>query len=151
MERTMENGTEADRAAIERLVAAEDAAWNNGDAVAYSRPIAKDCVFTNIFGAAFAGHHGFEAQHAHIFSTIYRGTRLRQTIDHLRFVRPDVAIVNTSAEVTGIQTLAPGLQAHNGALLTKLLQVFVKDNGAWQIASYHNVDVKPAPPMPKNP
>ncbi|HEX7726399.1 MAG TPA: SgcJ/EcaC family oxidoreductase [Rhizomicrobium sp.] len=143
----MEHGTETDRVAIEKLIAAEDAAWNSGDAVAYSRAIAKDCVFTNIFGAVFAGHAGFEAQHARIFSTIYRGTRLRQTIDHLRFIRPDVAIVDTSAEVTGIRAFPPGLQAHSGALLTKLLQVFVKDDGAWKIASYHNVDVKPAPPM----
>ena len=144
----MEHGTEADRAAIEKIVVAEDAAWNNGDAVAYSRAISKDCVFTNIFGAVFAGHAGFEAQHARIFSTIYRGTRLRQTIDHMRFIRPDVAIVDTSAEVTGIQALAPGLQAHNGALLTKLLQLFVKDDGAWKIVSYHNVDVKAAQKAP---
>jgi uncharacterized protein (TIGR02246 family) len=145
----MEHGTEADRAAIETLIIAEDAAWNSGDAVAYSRAIGKDCVFTNIFGAVFVGHPGFEAQHAHIFSTVFRGTRLRQTIDHMLFVRPDVAIVNTSAEVTGVQAFPPGVQAHNGALLSKLLQVFVKENGAWEISSYHNVDVKAAPPMPK--
>jgi uncharacterized protein (TIGR02246 family) len=145
----MEHGTEADRAAIAELIAAEDAAWTNGDAVAYSRAVATDCVFTNIFGAVFVGHPGFEEQHARIFSTVFRGTRLRQTIDHMRFVRPDVAIVNTSAELTGVQAFPPGVQAHNGLLLSKLLQVFVKENGAWEIASYHNVDVKAPPPMPK--
>jgi uncharacterized protein (TIGR02246 family) len=147
----MGHGTEADRAAIEALISAEDAAWNAGDAVAYSRAITPDCVFTNIFGAVFAGHPGFEAQHARIFSTIYRGTRLQQKVDHLRFVRPDVAIVDTTAKVTGTQSFPPGIQAQDGALVTKLLQVFVKENGTWQIASYHNVDVKTPPPMPGTP
>jgi len=138
---------ETDRAAIAKVIAEEDAAWARGDAVAYSRAIAPDCVFTNIFGMVFAGHGGFEAQHARIFSTIYRGTTLHQTIDHLRFVRPDVAIVNTTTRMTGVGHWPAGLQPRDGALVTRLLQVLVKDGGEWKIVAYHNVDAK-APPGP---
>jgi uncharacterized protein (TIGR02246 family) len=141
---------DADRAAIAQVIADEDAAWAGGDAVAYSRRITPDCVFTNIFGMVFAGHAGFEAQHARIFSTIYRGTMLRQTIGHLRFVRPDVAVVNTTTRMTGVSHWPAGLQPQDGALVTRLLQILVKDGGEWKIESYHNVDAKtpPGPPPP---
>ncbi|MEJ0025275.1 MAG: SgcJ/EcaC family oxidoreductase [Rhizomicrobium sp.] len=137
-----------DAKAIENLIAAEDAAWGQGDAAAFSKAVLPDCVFTNIFGQVFVGHDPFEDQHARIFSTIYRGTTLRQTVTHLRFLRPDVATVDSQAAVSGIAHLPPGVTSPDGALHTRLLQVFVKDRGAWGIASFHNVDVKPPPGPP---
>ncbi|MEJ0041354.1 MAG: SgcJ/EcaC family oxidoreductase [Rhizomicrobium sp.] len=136
----------ADAKAIEDLIASEDAAWGQGDAVAFSKAVRADCVFTNIFGQVFVGQGAFEAQHARIFSTIYRGTTLRQMVTHLRFLRPDVAAVDTGAAVSGLARLPPGVTSPDGALHTRLLQVFVKDHGAWGIAAYHNVDLKPPPP-----
>ena len=136
-----------DAKAIADLIAAEDAAWGQGDAAAFSKAVLADCVFTNIFGQVFVGHDAFEAQHARIFATIYRGTRLRQTVTHLRFLRPDIAVVDTEAAVSGLARLPPGVTSPDGALHTRLMQVFVKDRGAWGIAAYHNVDLKP-PPVP---
>jgi len=138
----------SDVKAIEDLIASEDAAWGRGDAAAFSKAVLADCVFTNIFGQVFVGHDAFETQHAHIFATIYRGTRLRQTVTHLRFLRPDVAVADTQAAVSGLAHLPPGMTSPDGALHTRLLQVFIKDRGAWGIASFHNVDVKPPPGPP---
>ncbi len=138
----------SDAKAIEALIASEDAAWGQGDAVAFSKAVLGDCVFTNIFGQVFVGREAFEAQHARIFSTIYRGTRLHQTVAHLRFLRPDVAAVDTQAAVSGLARLPPGMQSPDGALHTRLLQVFTRDRGAWGIAAYHNVDLKPPPAPP---
>lgn len=143
----MGSNEDADRAAISRIIANQDATWISGDAAGYSRDIAPDCVFTNIFGMVFTGREAFEAQHARIFAGIYRGTVLRQDIDRLRFIRPDVAIVNTSAHVTGRQDWPAGIQIRDNTLSTKLLQVMAKDAGNWAIVGYHNVDVK-TPPSP---
>jgi uncharacterized protein (TIGR02246 family) len=137
-----------DANSIADLIRAEDDAWAAGDAAAFSRRVLPDCVFTNIFGQVFAGHDAFEAQHARIFETIYRSTCLHQAITHLRFVRPDLAIADTEATVSGLAHLPPGLHSPDGALHTRLLQVFVKEQGDWWITAYHNVDLKPPPGPP---
>jgi hypothetical protein len=99
--------------------------------VAYSRQFAPEGSFTNVLGTRFSGHAAFEQTN---------------TIERLRFVTPDVAIVDVLTEVSGV-TKAPFGSAPppDGVLRTRLLQVLVRRDGAWWIEAYHNVDVKPAP------
>jgi uncharacterized protein (TIGR02246 family) len=127
---------------IEALIEQENRAWNDGDAVAYSEAVAPDCVFTNIFGQQFVGRDGFEQQHARVFAGVFKGSHLDQTIDHLRLVRPDVALVDTSATLSiPAGDLGPARTVH-----ARLAQVFVREAGTWRIASYHNVEERPRPP-----
>ena len=135
---------QADRSAIESLIAQEDAAWNAGDAAAFSAPTTPDVVFTNIIGMFSVGREPFEKQHARIFSTIYKGSRLKQTLVHLAFVRLDVAIVDTLSELSGYSHLPPGAEAINGVLQTRLEQVMVRQDGQWSVASFHNVVIHPS-------
>lgn len=143
-----QTGSPEDRAAIGRIIAEEDAAWACGDAAAYSRAVADDCVFTNIFGMTFVGHEAFESQHARIFETVYAGSRVSQTIAHLTFLGPDVAVVNTDIELRGVRAFPPSLHAPGGILSTRLLQVLARRDGVWRITAYHNIDVKPPPGPP---
>jgi uncharacterized protein (TIGR02246 family) len=127
---------------IEALIARENFAWNKGDAVAYSEAVAPDCVFTNIFGQQFVGRDAFERQHAHVFAGVFKGSHLDQAIDHLRLIEPDVALVDTSATLKiPAGDLGPARTVH-----TRLAQVFHRKDGAWRIASYHNVEERPRPP-----
>jgi uncharacterized protein (TIGR02246 family) len=136
--------SQADRAAIEALIAAEDAAWNAGDAAAFCAHALPDVLFTNIVGMHTVGRRPFEAQHARIFSTIYKGSTLRQSSLEVLFVRPDVVIVDTVTAVSGFHGLPPGVQAVDGVLRTRLEQVFVKNDGQWRVASFHNVPINPS-------
>jgi hypothetical protein len=78
-----------------------------------------------------------------------RGTILHHDVVSLQLLRSDVAVVEVLTSVTGFQKLAPGLNTDKeGRLRTRLLQVLVKDKGAWQIVAYHNVDVKSQTPVP---
>lgn len=139
-------GGAADEAAIRRIVDEEIAAWNAGDATAYSARFAPDGGFTNIFGMMLYGHEAFEARHRQIFSTFFKGTRRKMTVRRVRFVTPDVALVDVDTEVAGIRAMPPGVSLPaDGILRTRLLQVFVKRRGAWWIEAYHNVDLKAAP------
>ena len=97
-----ENLTVSDetRSDIAALVAAQDAAWNRGDAEAFAARALPDIVFTNIFGMFSVGKAPFLAQHERIFSTIYKGTTNHQQIQHITLVKPDVAIVETFAVVS---------------------------------------------------
>lgn len=133
-----------DRASLESLIQEEDLAWTNGDAAAFAARVHPEVVFTNIVGMFSVGKGPFEAQHARIFSTMYKGSTLEQTIVHVFFVRPDIAIVDTLTKVSGFQSLPPGSEAVDGVLRTRLEQVCVRNGGEWWVASFHNVPINPA-------
>lgn len=142
--------TAGDDAAIRKIVQEEADAWTRGDAVAYSRYFAQDGVFTNIRGELFTGYEAFLKRHEELFKGPYHGTTLHHDIVSLRFLRPDVAVVNVLTAVSGIQKFGPGLTPDaKGRLRTRLLQVLVKENGEWKIIDYHNVDVKAGTPVPE--
>jgi ketosteroid isomerase-like protein len=74
---------------------------------------------------------------------------MKQDVVSLKFVRPDVAIVETLTAVIGIQKPSPGMSLDTKARLrSRLLQVMVKDGGEWRIVTYHNTDVRPDVPVP---
>ena len=141
---TQSSATPEIHTAILNVIAAEDAAWKDGDAEAFCDAATPDVVFTNIVGMFSVGHAPMVAQHARIFSTIYQGSTLKQTITNLALVRPDVAIVDTLAELSGFKHLPPGSEAVDGVMKTRLEQVMLWEGGRWRVASFHNVPVNPA-------
>ena len=132
------------RAAIQTIIDREDAAWKAGDAEAFCEAATPDVVFTNIVGMFSVGHAPMVAQHARIFSTIYKGSVLKQTLTNVAMVRPDVAIVDTLTEVSGFKALPPGSEAIDGVLKTRLEQVMVMEGGRWRVAAFHNVTINAA-------
>jgi uncharacterized protein (TIGR02246 family) len=130
--------------AISEIISAQDAAWCAGDADAFGASALPDVVFTNVVGMFSVGVEPFNAQHAHIFSTIYKGSRLSQEIVHVTMVSDDVVIVDTLTSVTGFSQLPPGAVAIEGALRTRLEQVLVRRDGRWRVQAFHNVPVSPA-------
>ncbi|HEX5426326.1 MAG TPA: SgcJ/EcaC family oxidoreductase [Candidatus Acidoferrales bacterium] len=141
----------SDEAAIRNIVADEVAAWDKGDAVAYSRHFAAQGTFTNILGAFYKGHDAFVKEHDHIFKTIFRGSTLQQDIVSLQFADPDVAVVEVLTAVTGakLPSARSDTADMQGRLRTRLLQVIVRRGGAWEIVAYHNVEVKNARSLPE--
>ena len=139
-----------DDLAVRQIIQEQVVAWNKGDAEAYSRHFAADGTFTNILGMFFTGHDAFWERHDQIFKGVFRGTTKQEDVVSIKFWRPDVAVVETLQTVNGIQKLFPGTSPDaKGRLRTRLLQVFVKNNGEWKIAVYHNVDVKPGVSVPE--
>ena len=138
-------------AAIRKIVADQVVAWNAGDGKRYSEHVAADVSFTNIFGMVLYGRSAFETRHAEILSTFYKGIRKKQAIRRIRFVTPEVAIVDIDNELSGVQSLPGGLVVPpDGVVRTQLMEVFVRRHGAWEVEAYHNVDVKTAAPA-RNP
>jgi uncharacterized protein (TIGR02246 family) len=134
----------SDEAPIRAIIAEQVRAWNASDATAFSASFAEDGSFTNIRGTVFYGHRAFKDRHAEIFSGFFKGSKLAMSPTRIRFVRPDVAIVDVATELSDLRgRTPPGVKARaDGRIRTRLQEVFVKDKGKWQIASYHNVDVK---------
>jgi uncharacterized protein (TIGR02246 family) len=117
------------------------------ETIVHSNPsdhFAEDGSFTNIFGTVRYGREEFRKRHAEIAQTIFKGTSVKSSIGKLRFVRPDVAIVDVTGEMTGFAKVPAGLPVGpDGVLRFKLLEVLVKEKGEWWITEYHNVAVTP--------
>lgn len=140
----------SDEAAIRDILQQQVAAWNKGDAEACARHFAADGTFTNILGMFFKGREAFRERHEQIFRGAFHGTTKQSDVVSIKFVRPDVAIVETLQTLSGFQKLPPGTSADaNGRLRTRLLQVLVKDGGEWETAAFHNVDVKAGVDVPE--
>jgi uncharacterized protein (TIGR02246 family) len=132
-------------AAIRLIVAEQATAWNAGDAAGYAKHLAPDAAFTNLFGMVMYGAPAFVKRHGEILSTFYKGTTKQHVIRRIRFITPDVAIVDIDNEVHGVKAMPAGIVVPpDGIVKTQLMEVFVRRGGAWWIEAYHNVDVKPA-------
>ena len=135
---------EQDRVAIAAILAAQSGAWAAGDAAAFGARCLPDVVFTNVVGMFSVGIEPFNALHAHIFATMYKGSRMTQELAHIAMPTADVAVVDTLARLTGYRHAPPGAQPIDGALQTRLEQVMVRRDGGWWVQSFHNVPVNPA-------
>ena len=138
---------EAGDAAIRKIVAEQVTAWNAGDGAAYAKHLAPEAAFTNLFGMVMYGAPAFAKRHREILSTFYKGTTKHHSIRRIRFVTPDVAIVDIDNEVRGVKAMPPGIVVPpDGVVKTQLMEVFVRRGGEWRIEAYHNVDLKPSAP-----
>ncbi len=141
--------TDDDDSAIRKVIAAEQAAWNAGDADAYAAGFHADGSFTNVFGDFHLGREAFRSRHAMLFNTFAKGSKAAFVVQRLHFPAAGVATVDIECQLTSYGALPPGIAApKDGVLRTRLLQVLVKERGEWWTVAYHNVDVKPLPARP---
>lgn len=132
-------------APIRAIIAAQAAAWNAGDGTAYAMDLAPDASFTNLFGMVMYGAPAFAKRHRQILAGFYKGTTKHHAVHRIRFITPDVAIVDIDNEVRGVKVMPAGIPVPaDGILKTQLMEVFVRRSGRWWIEAYHNVDTKPA-------
>jgi uncharacterized protein (TIGR02246 family) len=130
-------------AAIRAIIAEQVVAWNAGDGTRYANHLAPDVSFTNLFGMVMYGAPAFANRHNEILSTFYKGTRKQHVVRRIRFLTPDVAIVDIDNEVQGVKEMPAGIAVPpDGVLKTQLMEVFVRRDGQWWIEAYHNVDLK---------
>jgi len=130
--------------AITDLVEQLTAAWNAADADAWAAPFLEDSVFINIIGMVIEGREANRAQHAAIWSSLYAGSTLAQSVRRIRLLGPDVALVDLDIVLSGIRELPPG--APRGrvgpdgkpALRTIMRHALTKENGRWMIAASQN-------------
>jgi uncharacterized protein (TIGR02246 family) len=84
-----------------------------------------------------------ERRHVEILATFYKGTIKSHLIRRIRFVTPDVAIVDIDNELRGVRWLPGGMAvSSDGVVKTQLMEIFVRRDGRWWVEAYHNVDVK---------
>lgn len=138
-----------DDRALRALVARCEAAWNAGDAHAWAANMAEDVYLTSVLGDRYHGRDLLESGHRYVFDTIYKDSKIALTVEAIRFVRPDVALVHLHQRL--MSRLPPGAAAstarqrlmseemHETQARASLL--VVKDGGSWQVLSFQNTGI----------
>ena len=122
-----------DETLLRELATRLEAAWNASDSVAWAAQFADDADFIHVLGGHFSGRADVERGHRHIFDTIYKGSRNRFTVEKVRFVRPDVAIVFLRGNLTWYLN---GAEQHIEARPTLIAEKL--SDGQWQIVTFQN-------------
>lgn len=134
--------TAAERA-VRRLVAAQAAAWNRGDAAAYAAACLPEVAFTNILGMRWDTRGGHVARHAEMFRGGFAGSRLTIEVERYLPVGRDAAVAELLTTLSGFRSLPTPIRAsRDGRLRTRMLEVFVRRAGRWWIAACHNTAVQ---------
>jgi len=114
---------DTDDAAVRAHFTAFTEAWIQGDAKAVAAGYAEDADLVRPGEPKITGRAGIEAFYARVFAGALKGVDKKMTVDHVRFVTPDVAVVDSS------YTLAresPPLRARGSSVT-----VMAKRDGAW--------------------
>ncbi|HET8925651.1 MAG TPA: SgcJ/EcaC family oxidoreductase [Candidatus Acidoferrum sp.] len=121
-------------------MASGQAGWNKHDAVAMDKDFVDDCDFVNVFGEWISGHEKLVRIHTALFAGPLRESYMRMTVEKIRFVRPDLAIVHVRERNTDRD--GKPLEGDEG---NRLLLVMSKERGKWWILAGQNTQVKPLP------
>ena len=116
--------------AVDQLLGEIAEAWNAGDARAYGARYCADGTFTNTDGTLDLGRDEVVHTAEKAFQGILAGTKLSLAVRKLRLVRPDVAVVDLDARVSGM----PGGEARISQML-----VLVEEDDRWWITAQHNL------------
>ena len=130
--------TDADRTAIDALVATLEAAWNAGDGERFAAPFAADADFVNVRAEHHHGRDAIAAGHNGIFRSIYAGSVNHYVVKSARLLTGEVALVHVMA----VLDVPSGPLA--GRMTALYSMVLIRDGSGWQIASFHNTLEPPA-------
>jgi uncharacterized protein (TIGR02246 family) len=137
-----------DEAAVRDLVKAFEAASNKHDAKAFAAVFASDADFTNVLGRTTRhGRKAIEEAHRPLFegdtskgNPSFKNAVLKIDDVTARFLRPDVASVDIRWTQTGSVTSDGKDRGIRKGLAS---WVVTKDDGTWQVAVMHNMDLLP--------
>ena len=130
-----QSNREADEAVIRESVKQMESGWNTKSGALFAKPFAEDADYVVINGNHIKGRQVIETQHQRIFDTIYKDTTLTLNVKHIRFIRPDVAVVHVGAHRDG-----PTKELNQGAIITMVMS---KEKEGWRITAFQNTAVVP--------
>lgn len=131
---------EANSAEIRQVVAQFLAAFNRHDAQGWAAPFVKNADFMNIFGLAVHGRDKIEDRFRMLFAGTLKHAHRTATIRHIRFIKPDVAVVDASWVLVGSRT-ANG-RAHR-VRKGMFIWTMVKRDGHWKFANFYEFVIVP--------
>ncbi len=108
--------------------------WNAASGTALARAFAPDADFTNVMGLRARGRETIAHGHDEVLATVFRGTRMAASVERIRVLRPDVAVVEASLALRaadGGPFVGPGE--------SRATFVATREAEGWTIASFVNM------------
>jgi len=127
-----------DERALHEMVYHLEAAWNAADGKGFAEAFAEDADFIHILGGYYTGRAAIETGHRMIFGTIYKGSTVRYSVEKIRFLRPDVAIVYLRQYLQLKEAGAPSDVEARPTIIAE------KRDGKWQIVNLQNTRITEA-------
>jgi uncharacterized protein (TIGR02246 family) len=90
----------ADEMAIRALIDRQVKAWDAGDSGSYASVFTPDADYVTFLGGRHKGRDAIANAYVPLFEKLLRGSRLRAQITQLRYLAPDVALIQAHAAVT---------------------------------------------------
>ena len=138
----------ADTAAINAVLTDRFlAGWNAHDAHVFASAFAEDADLTNVRGVSVSGRYQIEQFHAQAFQKMFMHSHQSAEVKKIRFLKPDVAVVDVRWEITGALTPEGNPIPMRSGLLDL---VFTSSGGHWLISVMHNTDLTPVAATPPN-
>jgi uncharacterized protein (TIGR02246 family) len=140
----MAQTTASPESQIQRILSAQEVAWNVGDSISWGSAFTPDADFVNVLGQVFHGREAIVQVHARILAGPYQGSHTTITVRQFKQVTPDVALIETVHEVTGYKFLPPGIiPTTTGILKTRMKYVAVKRDDGWQFIAAQDTAILP--------
>lgn len=132
-------GTAADEEAIRGVAASFERAWNQHDMKALSILVAEEADFVNVAGTWLKSRKEFEEAHTRIHQLQMKESVLTNKSTHIRFVRPDIAVVHLEWSLKGDKDPDGKPRPPRDGIFTWIVE---KRNGKWSIIVAHNTNLR---------
>ncbi|MBV9044752.1 MAG: SgcJ/EcaC family oxidoreductase, partial [Alphaproteobacteria bacterium] len=123
-------------------------AWNRGDGAGFANHMADQADFIDVLGRHHVGRQVIAEGHKGILSTIYKGSNVTYTVEKIRRLGVDVAIVflrarlmttmAAKADDANRENVAHGAPREEAARPTLMLE---KQGGQWKVAAFQNTRI----------
>ena len=123
----------ADEAAIRDLFRELLDDWGRGDGDAYGSRFTEDADYVAFDGSHTKGRQEISSSHQELFDRWVKGTRLVGSVESVRFLGPEVALVHATGS-----TVFPGEDKPRPSRDSIQTLVAVKREGAWIFTAFHN-------------
>jgi uncharacterized protein (TIGR02246 family) len=112
--------------------------FNHHDASAVAVEFAEDAERTTVRGDVTHGRGAIEKSYAGLFGGTLKNAHRAATLKSVRFLTPEIALVDANYELTGRTTNAGAEQAPAKGLLSL---VFTKHGDKWLITDFHEQEI----------
>ncbi len=135
-----EDTVDLEEAQIRQLVFDATEAWNRHDVRAFTRVYSDDAELTTVTGTTVRGRKAIHEHHAGIFETIFKKSHLTPGAIRVRFLSPEIAVVDTQWEMTGaLEWDGKEIPIRKG-LLSWIVR---REREGWLVKVMHNQELTP--------
>ncbi|WP_433408056.1 SgcJ/EcaC family oxidoreductase [Saccharomonospora azurea] len=127
--------TEEDRAAIRRIIADTETAYNTNDAELMTKHFARNATVVNAMGVTLSGVDAILESTREGLAGFLRDEHVRYDVLDILFVRPDVALAYKGARATD----AKGNLVDDDHVMKVLYVVVKQDERWWTVARHHTL------------